>query len=78
MLVALSVSLCLNLANPTSCVTEDIADPEIVGGLTSCLGAGGQIAALRFAENHPIYRTWQIKGWSCTVGNRPRAKSSNV
>jgi hypothetical protein len=27
-----------------------------------------------FVEKHALYHTWQFKGWSCQIGNKPAPK----
>lgn len=42
----------------------------------SCMGLVGLESAREFWEQHPLYHSWQFKGWSCQIGNRaPPAKS---
>ena len=33
--------------------------------MTECLGVEGLNSAKEFVEKHPLYHTWQFKGWSC-------------
>jgi len=73
--IALYVTACLNLANPGSCVTEFITDStQNQMSMTACLGVEGLNSAKEFVEKHPLYHTWQFKGWSCQIGNKPAPK----
>jgi hypothetical protein len=42
--------------------------------MTECLGVEGLYSAKEFVEKHPLYHTWQFKGWSCQIGNKPAPK----
>jgi hypothetical protein len=73
--IALYMTACLNLGNPGSCVTEFVTDStqnQMI--MTECLGVEGLYSAKEFAEKHPLYHTWQFKGWSCQIGNKPAPK----
>jgi hypothetical protein len=73
--IALYVTACLNLANPGSCVTEFITDStQNQMSMTECLGVEGLNSAKEFVEKHPLYHTWQFRGWSCQIGNKPAPK----
>ncbi len=69
--ITLYVTLCLNLAQPGSCVDEMITDSSQHDmTMQECLGVDGMKSAEDFWEKHPLYRTWRIKGWKCQIGNR--------
>ena len=73
--IALYVTACLNLANPGSCVTEFITDStQNQMTMTEWLGVEGLNSAKEFVEKHPLYHTWQFRGWSCQIGNKPAPK----
>ena len=77
--IALYVTACLNLANPGSCVTEFITDSrQNQMTMTECLGVEGLNSAKEFVEKHPLYHTWQFKGWSCQIGNKPAPKKGQA
>ena len=73
--IALYVTACLNLGNPGSCVSEFVTDStQNQMTMTECLGVEGLYSAKEFVEKHPLYHTWQFKGWSCQIGNKPAPK----
>ena len=77
--IALYVTACLNLANPGSCVTEFVTDStQNQMTMTGCLGVDGLSSAKEFVEQHPLYHTWQFKGWSCQIGNKPAPKKGQA
>jgi hypothetical protein len=68
--IALYVTACLNLGNPGSCVTEFVTDStQSQITMTECL-----YSAKEFVEKHPLNHTWQFKGWSGQIGNKPAPK----
>lgn len=71
MFITVLVTVCLNLANPGTCVTEPVVDSSqdnvTIGG---CLGLQGFESAKEFWEKHPLYHNWKFKGWKCQIGNR--------
>jgi hypothetical protein len=40
----------------------------------ACLGVDGLNSAKEFLSKHPLYHAWELKGWSCQIGNRPAPK----
>ncbi len=73
--IALYVTACLNLGNPGSCVSEFVTDStQNQMTMTECLGVEGLYSAKEFVEKHPLYHTWQFKGWSAarSATSRPR------
>ena len=77
--IALYVTACLNLASPGSCVTEFITDStQNPMTMTECLGVEGLNSAKEFVEKHPLYHTWQLKGWSCQIGNKPAPRKGQA
>ena len=75
--VALVVLLCASFNHPHSCVKEVITDDTISPTLSisTCL-YGGQQAAVQFVQEHPLYHTWHLQGWSCQMGRLPQRKSA--
>ena len=69
--VTVLVTVCLNLAQPSSCVTEPVVDSNqdnvTMGG---CLGLQGFESAKEWWEKQPLYHDWKFKGWACKVGNK--------
>jgi hypothetical protein len=77
--IALYVTACLNLANPGSCVTEFVTDStQNQMTVMGCLGVDGLSSAKEFVAQHPLYHTWQFKGWSCQIGNKPAPKKGQA
>jgi len=77
--IALYVTACLNLGNPGRCVTEFVTDStQSQITMTECLGVEGLSSAKDFVEQHPLYHTWQFKGWSCQIGNKPAPKKGQA
>ncbi len=71
MYVTLLVVLCLDLAKPDSCVIERVADQDSGVTISGCQGVEGMESAIKFWQEHPLYHTWQFKGWACQIGNKP-------
>jgi hypothetical protein len=71
MYITVLAIICLNLAVPGTCMTEAVVNSNqeqlTMGG---CLGLLGFESAKEFWEHHPLYHTWQFKGWACQFGNR--------
>ena len=71
MFITVLMTVCLNLADPGSCVTTPVVNSDqdqlTMGG---CMGVVGFESAKEFWEQHPLYHNWQFKGWSCRFGNR--------
>lgn len=71
MYVTLFAIVCLNLAQPDSCVREKITDSQVEQmSITDCMGLNGLVTAKKFVENHALYHDWKLKGWACQIGNR--------
>ena len=69
--IALYVTVCVHLSQPGSCVKELVTDStqnDIT--MTACMGIEGLNSAKEFVANHPLYHTWELKGWACQIGNR--------
>ena len=46
--------------------------------MTECLGVEGLNSAKEFVEKHPLYHTWQFRGWSCQIGNKRPEEGAGV
>jgi hypothetical protein len=69
--ITLYAIVCLNLAQDGTCVREMVTDSaQNTMTIAGCLGVEGQVSAQKFVDQHPLYRTWHLKGWACQIGNR--------
>jgi hypothetical protein len=77
MFITVLMTVCLDLSAPGTCITTPVVNSnqhEVTMG--GCMGLVGLESAREFWEQHPLYHSWQFKGWSCQIGNRaPPAKS---
>jgi hypothetical protein len=70
-LVTIFARMCLADA-PAVCIQEVVTDSTMSDvTMGACMGGLGQISAMRFAAEHPLYRSrWTFQGWSCQLGAR--------
>ena len=79
MFIELFVTVCLSLSQPGSCVTELVTNSSQNDmSMTGCLGVEGELSVQKFITNHPLYHGWNVKGWSCKVGNQPPAEKGRA
>ena len=66
-----AVTICLNLAAPGTCLTQPVVNSnQDQVSMAGCMGLEGFESAKEFWEHHPLYHSWQFKGWACRIGNR--------
>jgi hypothetical protein len=71
MFITVLLVVCLDLSNPGTCVSEPVVDSAQDSiTMSACLGVEGMESAKEFWEHHPLYHTWQFKGWRCQIGNK--------
>jgi hypothetical protein len=46
--------------------------------MSGCMGLEGMESAKEFWEHHPLYHSWQFKGWACQIGNSARPDKRNT
>jgi len=70
MFITVLITICLDLAVPGTCVTEPVVDSnQDQVSMAGCMGLEGLESAKEFWEHHPLYHSWQFKGWACQIGN---------
>jgi hypothetical protein len=70
MFITVLVTVCLNLAVQGTCVTMPVVNSsQDQVSMVGCMGLEGMESAKEFWQNHPLYRSWQFKGWACQIGN---------
>ena len=69
MQISLVAVICANILNPESCVKEFVTDnTQNEMSMVGCLGLEGELSALHFVAQHPLYRTWKLAAWRCVMG----------
>jgi hypothetical protein len=80
MFITVLMTVCVDLSSPGTCVTTPVVNSnqdDVTMG--SCMGLVGLESAREFWEQHPLYHSWQFKGWSCQIATArrpPRARRS--
>jgi hypothetical protein len=69
MFITLYALFCLNVAEPGTCVKEFVTDSSLQENMTmmSCMGLTGQSTVAQWADKHPLYHSWKVKGWHCRI-----------
>jgi hypothetical protein len=79
MFITVLVTVCLNLAVPGTCVTIPVVNSnQDQVSMVGCMGLEGFESAKEFWEHHPLYHSWQFKGWACQIGNRAPLEKGNA
>ncbi len=71
--ITLLVTVCINLSQPGTCVTEKIADNQQFPDMTmsTCMnGPDAQASVAKWWQEHPLYHNWHVKGYGCQFGNK--------
>jgi hypothetical protein len=75
MFITVLVTVCLNLAVRGTCVTVPVVNSsQDQVSMVGCMGLEGMESAKDFWEHHPLYHSWQFKGWACTDWERRAAR----
>jgi hypothetical protein len=70
MFITVLVTVCLDLAVQGTCVTVPVVNSsQDQVSMVGCMGLEGMESAKEFWECHPLYHSWQFKGWACQIGN---------
>jgi hypothetical protein len=70
MFITVLMTVCVHVAVPGSCVTVPVVNSsQDQVSMVGCMGLEGMESAKQFWEQHPLYHSWQFKGWACQIGN---------
>jgi hypothetical protein len=70
MFITVLVTVCLDLAVQGTCLTVPVVNSsQDQVSMIGCMGLEGMESAKEFWERHPLYHSWQFKGWACQIGN---------
>jgi hypothetical protein len=79
MFITVLVTVCQILDVAGTCVTLPVVNSnQDQVSMVGCMGLEGMESAKEFWENHPLYHTWQFKGWACQIGNSAPPEKRNT